>query len=175
MICGDRLRLRGIDDADLPLLVHWRNEPDVYRHFFEHEPVSPAMQKRWFAHFLERTDEKYWIAETRAEPTPVGTIALIRLDWRSRKAELGRVLVYPAEHRSQGYGAEMCRLALGYAFGHLNLNRVHLDVYADNASAIALYEKLGFREEGRLRQHVFREGAYRDVLVFSLLADEFSG
>ena len=173
MIIGERLQLRAIEESDLPMLVKWRNDPDVSRHFFNHEPLSLTAQKRWYEAFQQKDDERYWIAEKRDDSAAVGTVALTGLDWRSRKAELGRVLVHPAEHRRQGYCREMCGLALGYAFDHLNLHRVSLEVFADNEPAIALYRELGFVEEGRFREHTFANGAYRDVLFFSLLSGEF--
>jgi UDP-4-amino-4,6-dideoxy-N-acetyl-beta-L-altrosamine N-acetyltransferase len=172
MIVGKRIRLRAIELEDLPLLTKWRNDPAVYDCFYEHEPLSLAMQRRWFDAFLQKRDEKYWIAETLAEGEPIGAIGLLDIDWRNRRAELGRVLVAPGGGRRSGYGRELCELALRYAFDHLNLHRVQLDVFADNQAAVELYRQLGFREEGRLRQHVFARGRYRDVLVFSLLSDE---
>ncbi len=173
MIIGSRLRLRAIEPEDLPLLVCWRNDPAVYAHFYEHEPLSLAAQRRWFEAFQQRADEKYWLAEALDDPRPVGTIALVKLDWRNRRAELGRVLIAAGELRGAGYGRELCELALRYAFHHLNLHRITLDVFADNEPAVALYRRLGFVEEGRLRQHVFADGGYRDVLMFALLAEEF--
>src|SRR4051812_45201662 len=158
MIQGERISLRAIETHDLPMLVAWRNDPAVHAHFFEHEPLSLAMQAKWFERFLQRSDEKYWIAESRgAAPEPVGTVALVDIDLRSRHAELGRVLVYPPDRRGGGIGREMCRLVLGYAFGHLNLHRVSCEVFADNAAALSLYERLGFRREGVLREHVFKD------------------
>jgi UDP-4-amino-4,6-dideoxy-N-acetyl-beta-L-altrosamine N-acetyltransferase len=175
MIIGERIRLRAIEAEDLPLLVQWRNDPEVYRCFYEHEPLSLAKQRLWYQSFLQRPDEKYWIAETHPAGEAVGTIALVNLDWRNRRAELGRVLVAPGASRRSGFGREICRLALDYAFRHLNLHRVYLEVFADNEAAVGLYRRLGFREEGCLRQHVFAEGAYRDVLLFAMLAGDFRG
>ena len=174
MIVGERIRLRAIERADLPRLVEWRNNPEIYVHFFEHEPLSLAMQERWFETFLNRDDEKFWIACLHEQEEPLGTAALTRIDMRSRKAELGRVMIQPGEQRRQGYCREMCELVLGYAFAHLNLNRVSLEVFDDNTAAIGLYRSLGFAEEGRFRQHVFAAGRYRDVLAFSLLRAEWS-
>src|SRR3954470_19103422 len=165
MIQGERISLRAIESHDLPMLVAWRNDPAVHAHFFEHEPLSLATQTTWFERFLQRTDERYWIAERRdAKREPVGTIALVGIDLRHRRAEMGRVLVYPPGLRGGGLGRELCGLALGYAFGHLNLHRVTCEVFADNVAALSLYGRLGFRREGVLRQHVFKDGAYRDVV-----------
>ena len=173
MILGKRIRLRAIEIDDLPLLQQWRNEPQIYECFYEHEPLSLAMQRRWFDGFLQRNDEKFWIAETIKKPRPIGTICLTHIDVRNRKAELGRVLIAPAAFRGGGYGRELCELALRYAFEHLNLHRVYLDVFADNAAAVTLYRRLGFVEEGRLRRHIYAQGQYRDVLVFALLEEEY--
>jgi RimJ/RimL family protein N-acetyltransferase len=55
----------------------------------------------------------------------------------------------------------------------MNMHRVYLQVFDFNSRAIALYEQLGFREEGRFRDAVFREGRYCDVVVMSMLESEF--
>ena len=92
MIVGTQVRLRAIEPGDLPLLVKWRNDPAIYRFFYEHEPLSLEMQRRWFEGFLQRKDDRYWIAERVDDSTPVGTVALLNVDWRSRTVELGRLL-----------------------------------------------------------------------------------
>jgi RimJ/RimL family protein N-acetyltransferase len=65
------------------------------------------------------------------------------------------------------------RLLLRHGFETLNLNRVHLRVYEDNARALAVYRRLGFQEEGRLRQDRFLEGRYWDTLLMGLLRQEW--
>lgn len=173
MIYGERIRLRAIEYNDLLLLVEWRNNPEIYTNFYEHEPLSIAMQQKWFDKFLQRTDEKFWIVETCQDSKPIGTIALVDIDWRNRKAEIGRVLIASTKHRSCGYGRELFNLLLEYAFEHLNLNRLYLDVFAENQSAVVFYRKMGLVEEGCYRQHVFAGGNYRDVLVYSIVRDEY--
>jgi len=171
MIVGPRIQLRALERSDLPTLVGWRNDPEIYRWFFEHEPLSLARQETWFERLLQKQDEWLWLAETPGERDVVGMIGLSRIDWRNRRAEMGRLIVSP-RHRRHGYAREMSELALAYAFEHLNLHRVTLEVFADNAAAIALYARLGFQEEGCLRQHVFAQGRYRDVLIMAKLRPE---
>jgi len=173
LIYGERIRLRAIEHDDLKVIVGWRNDPDIYSNFYEHEPLSQAMQVKWFDNFLKRQDEKFWIAETLEDSVPIGTIALIDIDLRNRKAEIGRVLIASNKHRNGGYGSEMFELILKYSFEHLNLNRLYLDVFAENAKAVSFYRKIGLTEEGCYRKHIFSRGAYRDILVFSLLAEEY--
>ena len=56
----------------------------------------------------------------------------------------------------------------------MNLNRIELDVFAENARARRVYEKVGFREEGVRRQAVYKYGRYQDVVVMGLLAGELA-
>ena len=65
-------------------------------------------------------------------------------------------------------------LLLRHGFRTLNLNRVYLRVHADNKRAIRTYEKVGFVHEGKLRQAVYKNGKYKDVLLMSVLHDEWN-
>jgi RimJ/RimL family protein N-acetyltransferase len=60
-----------------------------------------------------------------------------------------------------------------HAFDTLNLNRVWLHVGEDNARAMRVYQKVGFRTEGRLRQDIFRDGRYWDSLLMAVLREEW--
>jgi RimJ/RimL family protein N-acetyltransferase len=73
----------------------------------------------------------------------------------------------------KGYGQDAIRTLLTFVFGEMNLNRIYLRVYADHALAINAYRKCGFVEEGRLRQDVYSEGRYHDMLVMGILKQEF--
>jgi RimJ/RimL family protein N-acetyltransferase len=62
---------------------------------------------------------------------------------------------------------------LEHAFVRLGLHRVGLSVFAFNERAIRAYRKVGFREEGRLREAIWRDGRYWDELQMGILADEW--
>jgi RimJ/RimL family protein N-acetyltransferase len=64
-------------------------------------------------------------------------------------------------------------LLLRHGFCTLNLNRIFLRVFAENKRAIRTYEKVGFVHEGRLRQAVYKNGAYSDILYMSVLREEW--
>lgn len=71
--------------------------------------------------------------------------------------------------RRRGVGSRLLGGQLGLADRWLNLSRIELTVYTDNVGAIALYEKFGFRREGRLQRYAFRDGEYADVFAMSRL------
>jgi RimJ/RimL family protein N-acetyltransferase len=73
----------------------------------------------------------------------------------------------------RGYGTDMMKLCLQYAFTELNVNRVSLGVHSYNPRAQRSYEKAGFRFEGRTRADTRREGKYTDGIWMGILRDEW--
>jgi RimJ/RimL family protein N-acetyltransferase len=74
---------------------------------------------------------------------------------------------------NRGCGTEAVRLLAQHGLNPLNLNRIFLHVFENNPRAIRSYEKAGFTHEVRERQAEFKDGKYIDVLVMSMLKDEF--
>ncbi len=176
MILGDGLRLRAIERADLPTIVTWLNDPDVRDQLAAYLPMSMAAEERWFEKLPERPREQQPLAiEVQSAETwkLVGTCGLHDLDWRTRSAELG-IMIGEKREWNKGYGTQAVALLVQFVFETLNLHRVSLYVYADNARAIRAYEKAGFVLEGRLRDGEFRHGVYRDVLMMSILRPEWA-
>jgi RimJ/RimL family protein N-acetyltransferase len=102
----------------------------------------------------------------------VGHVELNAIERTHRSATLSRVLVGPA-FRRRGVGEVMVRRVLAAAFDELRLHRVDLFVFDSNTSAIACYEKLGFRHEGRLRDYRRLGDRYLTSLLMSMLEDEW--
>ena len=65
------------------------------------------------------------------------------------------------------------RLLLKHGFMTLNLHLIYLRVYEDNQRAIRAYEKSGFLEDGRLREMVYQDGKYLDVIFMGVLRNEW--
>ncbi len=78
--------------------------------------------------------------------------------------------VHP-DHWDQGVGSALMAAIVDLADNWLNLKRVELEVYTDNAAAIHLYEKFGFVNEGTKRKYAFREGEYVDAHVMARVKD----
>jgi RimJ/RimL family protein N-acetyltransferase len=102
----------------------------------------------------------------------LGGIGLMHIDQRNHSAELG-IGIARVEDWGRGFGTEATILMLRHGFEELNLHRIHLRVYEYNARGQRSYTKVGFVEEGRLRQAHFRHGAWHDVVLMGILADEF--
>ena len=102
----------------------------------------------------------------------LGDVQLANIDWRARAATLGGSISRLAD-RGAGYGTDAARTILRYGFQHLGLHRVEGQTAEFNAAGRRAMEKLGFRQEGRRRQALYRSGRYWDSLIYGLLRDEF--
>lgn len=174
MIVGEKVRLRPIERDDLPRFVEWFGDPEVRRYLMLYLPFSLAQEERWFENLqgrLERQEDVLLAIET-ADGVHIGNIGLHSINWKDRNAELG-IAIGEKAYWSQGYGSDAIHTLLGLAFREMNLHRVFLRVDTDNARGIRCYEKAGFQRDGTLREAVFREGAYIDQLMMSILQSEF--
>ena len=94
----------------------------------------------------------------------VGNLGLETHPNRPRMRHAGSIgMAVRDDWQGRGVGTALLRAALDLADNWLNLSRVELTVYTDNAAGIALYEKCGFEMEGTHRRYAFREGAYADA------------
>jgi RimJ/RimL family protein N-acetyltransferase len=121
----------------------------------------------------ESSDKILFVVADRETEAYLGQIDLRVGEPSSRVAELGLVIADP-EQRGRGVGKEAVSLLLDYAFNRMNLHKVELSVYSFNVAGYRCYEKCGFREEGRMRENVFRDGSYYDTIRMGILRREFA-
>lgn len=110
-----------------------------------------------------------WIFRAKEDAKIVG-YGLARLDWKSEIFELRRIVI---TNKGLGYGKEAMKGIIKYAFEDFRANRFWLDVYPDNIVGISLYEKLGLKKEGVLRQNYKSDRGYLDQIVYSMLREEY--
>lgn len=177
MILGQRIRLRPVERDDLPRFVKWFADPELRSYLDSYLPFSLSQEEKWFEANLSGGDTQ--VLAIDAEPgesgghwVHIGSCNFHHIHHRSRAGEIG-ILIGAPEYRSQGYGTDAVQTLVSFGFYTLNLNRVSLRVFADNARAIRCYEKVGFQLEGRLRQDSYNNGAYRDTLVMGLLRSDW--
>ncbi|MGD8795199.1 MAG: GNAT family protein [Anaerolineae bacterium] len=172
MIRGERVVLRAIERQDLANYVEWFNDPVVLEYFGRYRPLSLTEEEEWYEQMLQ--DPKTCNFAVELEGRHVGGAGFDKIDGRNASAEVGLFIGLP-ELWDQGLGFDVLQSLLRFGFEQLNLNRIYLRVFARNERAVHLYEKLGFRHEGRWRQAEFRNGQYQDMLWMSVLREEWAG
>lgn len=175
MIFGEGVRLRAVEREDLPRYVEWFNDPQVTRGLTRAYPMSLAEEIAWFEDQLGREpSERSMAIDVRQGDRwiHIGGCGLQDVDWRARHAALG-ITIGDRTYWGKGLGSEVVRLLLRHGFETMNLNRIHLRVYEFNQRAIEVYRRAGFKEEGRLRMDMYREGRHWDAVIMGILRHEW--
>jgi RimJ/RimL family protein N-acetyltransferase len=128
--------------------------------------------ENWVEHHRALRNEALWVIADETSDQAVGHVGLYEIDHRIRTAEFA-IMIGDKSRWGVGLGRAGTRFAVDYGFRQLNLNRISLQVLATNPRARALYESLGFVHEGRLRQAQYKNGAYVDVELMSMLRAEY--
>ena len=173
MLEGTLVRLRALESTDLERVYTWINDRDVTRYVVDRYPLSRADEERWLN---ERPANGFAngvrLAIETKDGVHIGNVDLHQTNLEDRKAGLG-IMLGEKDYWAKGYGTDAIDTLLKFAFHEMNLNRVWLHVFEFNERAMVCYQKCGFKEEGRLRQHYYQEGRYWDSVVMGILRDEF--
>lgn len=174
MISGKRVRLRAIERGDIPTFLKWLNDPQVQRYPGRTPfPLSFAEEERWFERQLNDEKSRIFAIETE-KGVRIGNIGLQEIDYKDGKATLG-IMIGEKGYWGQGYGSDAIKALLRFAFEELNLHHLYLSVFDFNKRAIRCYEKCGFRQEGIVRESVFRHRRYQNEILMGILRHEFEG
>jgi RimJ/RimL family protein N-acetyltransferase len=167
---GRLTRLRAFEETDIAPVSNGFNDPDVL-YFLDVVtfPGSPAETRAFWERSREDPDGVVLVLETLSGEL-VGLCDLRSISGRNRTATLGITLYRPFWNR--GYGTDAIRTLCRFAFREINLQRIELHVHETNPRGRAAYEKVGFKEEGRLRRAHFVDGRNVDVVVMGLLDDD---
>jgi RimJ/RimL family protein N-acetyltransferase len=167
---GKLVRLRAIEEDDLPRLSELFNDPEVLQSLEQVVFPEPlAGTRAWWVQSRNSPSQEAFAIETLSGEL-VGACDLRGISRRSRTAVLGIWIGKPFWNR--GYGTDAVRTLCRFGFRELNLQRIQLHVHETNTRAVRAYEKVGFKEEGRLRRAHFVDGRYVDVIVMGLLVEE---
>lgn len=114
-----------------------------------------------------------WAVADKYTDLCIGHIGLYDIDYISRKAEVG-MLIGEKSYWGQGIGFEITQAAIDYAFNQLNLHNVQARVLENNMASLRVFEKLGFRKDGILRDFQYRDGKYIHGIHLSILESEWA-
>ena len=171
---GELIRLAAPRAEDAETISRW-SEDGEYRRLADTDAPRPLPT----GYFAERDDggeprlDAYeFRIRTLEDDRLVGFVALFSIEWPNSHGWIA-VGIGDESDRGKGFGKEAVRLLQRFAFHELGLRRLSLDVIADNLPALGLYRGLGFQEEGRLRERVYRDGRATDLVYMGLLGRDW--
>ncbi|MET7327416.1 GNAT family N-acetyltransferase [Nonomuraea sp. NPDC005650] len=172
MLTGKLVRLRAVEPTDFESIWRWSHDPEVVRWMSSGYPESfMQAQERLTAAPRNSYENCRFIIESLHDQRAVGFVRL-----RDAKPEVGNagldIQLGEKDVWGRGYATEAMRLMCRYGFNEMRLHRITLDFAADNTAARRVYEKVGFVEEGRVRECFRRDGKWHDLILMGLLEGE---
>lgn len=165
------MNIRPLEKKDLPHIYQQKNSRSVMALWFE-EPYNSfdELSILYDRHVLDQTERRFVIEK---DGVFAGVVELMEINTIHRHAEIQIII----DKKFQGHGLAQAGMRAGieYGFNVLNLHKIYLYVDVENAAAVHIYKKIGFVEEGCLKDHFFAEGQYHDSYMMGLFADDFRG
>jgi [ribosomal protein S5]-alanine N-acetyltransferase len=174
-LAGTGVCLREFEADDVPAALAIVGDPAVTRwlSFGEKDLASTAAMIEGILRRAraEPRPEYYLVITSTVDPSLIGFVRLGLTGVGA--AKLGYAVA--ARHWGRGIAADAARTLIAYGFSELGLHRITAAVGPDNQRSVRTLLRLGFTLEGRLRDHVFTNGGWRDSALYSLLAPEWLG
>ena len=125
----------------------------------------------WIDGIFARRQGLRWAIADRADDALIGTCGFNIWNRRNRSAEIGYDL--RSDRWGEGLATEAVGRMIQFGFEEMDLNRIQADTQLDNARSGRVLLKLGFREEGVLRQAGFWRNEYHDLRLYGLLRQDW--
>ncbi|MBY6036680.1 GNAT family N-acetyltransferase [Fictibacillus nanhaiensis] len=171
---GKLVRLRPIKPSDWEKFHNDGKDSEVSRlNDAVYGPRSEEGTRKW----AEEESDKGWdghnfrLGIENMDGELVGSISTDKCDPRNGTFSYG-VSIF-REYWKQGYASEAIKVVLRYFFDELRYQKVNASVYSFNEGSISLHNRLGFTQEGCLRNMIYTDGKYHDVLIYGLTEQEF--
>lgn len=172
-LTGIKVYLRAVASGDYLFLTNWLNDSDVtYFMFYGQFPKTYEQIKEHFEKQLSDQANAVFIVTDKKSRRPIGFAGLYEIHPTARSAEF-RIVIGEKNFWGKNYGTEIAQLVIFYGFDRLNLNRIYLGVTAENKAAISTYKKVGFVQEGILREDIFRNSRFYDTVRMSILHKDY--
>jgi len=170
-----KVRLRELTLDDVEKRYQWCLDEEVTKHLNmpeKYPPFSIEETAKWIEMCINKTNGYEQKAIISFGGKHIGWVDLKNIDRLNKHAELG-IAIGDRSFWGKGYGLSAMKEMLDFGFSQLDLNKVWLRIELDNEKAIKSYRRMGYIDEGILRQDRLRKGVFIDRLRMSILRDEY--
>jgi len=152
------------------LVRNWRNSKQVSQYMYTNHHITKEEHQQWMENLRTSNTARTWII--KFDGKPVGIASLSNIDWKNKITEWG-FYISDESTRGRGIGSATLYKLMSYVFDKMNFNKMGTIVLENNHVAMNLYEKFGFKKEGKLKQKLVRDGIYIDVILMGILREEW--
>ncbi len=153
--------------------INWLNNSEVCK-YNSHARFPYTYSKALsFLESLEKNSNDIVLAmRWKKNDCHLGNVSLQNINWINRSGEIA-IIIGNKDYWNNGVGTEAYRLLIEYGFNVLNLNRISSGQTITNEGMIKVCEKSGMKKEGLLRDALYKNGEYIDVVVYSILLKDY--
>ena len=164
--------LRAMQQSDMQMICDMFNDPELESMVVGWAfPISIEQQQRWFEKHVGDQFDFRFVIETN-EDGAVGIATLTEIDWKNRRASHG-IKLARSNARQKGVGTDAIMAIERYAFDELGLHRLNGSWFKSNLASQAVYKKCGWREEGVLKDYIYKNGEWKDLVSVRILESEY--
>ena len=170
-----RIYLRALELDDYKVSIAWRKNGEIWSKLVgTHYYVSEAYEKKWIEKKVLAPESTEIVLAICSQENNryIGNIYLTNIEWINKNVNI-HIMIGDDSSRGKGIGSEAIMLMIKYAFEEKNLHRIYSHVFHNNIASIKMLKKCHFIQEGILRQSVYKNNTYNDVLILSILKEEF--
>lgn len=173
-IIGKRIELRPFEQKDAKYLQEIRQDVEGLKSYAGNPfPSNLESEQEWIARMYSfgNVSNVFLGVFDRESDEFVGYCLARNINLVNRNADVGIILHKNA--RGKGYFKDTSRTFYGYLFEQINLHKLYSFVLTTNHVAFETDLKIGFENEGLIKEHIFQDGVYKDVYFVSLYKDKF--
>lgn len=172
MVLGEAVKLRAMEPAEAEMLWRWNHDPEIMRWMDDGHPQSLARVAESLGKRPENTYGDVLLGiEVLADGKLIGLVRLRDAEPETGCAELD-IYLGEKDYWGHGYATDAMRAMCRYGFEKMRLHKITLTVVVENHAAHRVYQKVGFVDEGRLREVFRRDGRWYDMFTMGMLEGE---
>lgn len=165
----NNLFLKDLEEHELETVLIWRNSEKIRQMMFSDQVISFSEHEAWFRRIKQ--DQSSIVKVFYQEESPLGLVQFNRFDFQSKSCHWGFYIGSP--QAPKGVGSCMGLLALSYIFEEYGIRKLCAQIFSFNENSIRYHKKFGFKEEGCLSKHVFKNNEYVDLLLMALFKEDW--
>lgn len=170
LVIIENIVLRPMTMEDQEMVMKWRTLPEITKYMNTDPVIDMDKQRAWFEKQQQDSTCYNWIIVV--DDVPVGVTSISKIDKVNRTCTRGTYIAVQ-EKRSFEMITSVYASQFDFIFDILQLNKIEIEVFLENKNVVFLSKKCGFKQEGILREHIYKNGTYYDIVLLGMTAEDW--
>lgn len=165
---------REIEDRDVEKKVKWYNDKEISRYLHYEDKFTIEGTREWLKKISSDSTRYENVIEVKDGDSimNIGIIGLFNIDYKNKKAGY-YITIGEKTYQGKGLAKKVTMIFLNHCFEKFDLEKIYLFTDTDNIVAKNLYENVGFKQEGKLRNELYHNGKFISRYYYGILKKEF--